>query len=301
MKNGSVLSSLQKVAYLLPVVLFGLALFFVHKELAPHKINNILHSIKHVPASVLAAAVALTILNYLVLTGYDFLALRYTGHKQIPTAKILVASLISYPISNNTGQSWASGGSVRYRFYSAWGIPGWDVMKISLFLTLTYFLGILTLGLGSSLLLPRFLLHPLKNPHSIHWLTAICAICLCGYWAMVVFWKKPIIFRDLEFRLPSISLSLGQTAIAALDIIISALVLWMFLRDHVSISFMVFLLVFVLAQFSGIISQVPGGIGVFESAFLWLMSAIHSSQYHQSVVGALFMFRITYYFPVMSG
>ena len=297
MKNDSALSSLRKAAYLLPLLLFGLALVLVHNEFELHNINHILRSIKLVPAGVLTAAIVLTIVNYLVLAGYDFLALRYTGHDHVPVSKILVASLISYPISNNTGQSWAAGGSVRYRFYSAWGIPGWDVMKISLFLTLTYFLGILTLGLGSSLLLPKFLLHPLKNPYSINLLTAICAICLGGYWTAVIFWKKPFIFKGLELSLPSLPMSLGQTVIAMLDIILSALVLWMLLLGHVKISFMAFLLVFVLAQFSGIISQVPGGIGVFESAFLWLMSAIHSTQYHHlSVVGALFLFRIIYYF-----
>jgi phosphatidylglycerol lysyltransferase len=297
MKNEPVLSFFRKVAYLLPLLLFGLALILIHKELKSHDIAHILHSIKLVPAGVLFAAIALTVVNYFVLTGYDFLALRYTGHNQVPVAKILVASLISYPISNNTGHSWASGGSVRYRFYSAWGIPGWDVMKISLFLTLTYFLGILTLGLGSSLLLPRFLLHPLKNPHMISWLTAICTVCLGGYWMAVIFWKKPLIFKGLELRLPSLPMTLGQTVIAALDIVLSALVLWMFLLGHVKISFMAFLLVFVIAQFSGIISQVPGGIGVFESTFLWLMSAVHSTQSnHLSLVGALFLFRITYYF-----
>jgi phosphatidylglycerol lysyltransferase len=297
MKNESVLSSLQKAAYLLPLFLFGLALVLVHKELASHNIDHILHSIKLVPAHILVAAIALTIVNYFILAGYDFLALRYTGHNQIPLSKILVASLISYPISNNTGQSWASGGSVRYRFYSAWGIPGWDVVKISLFLTLTYFLGILTLGLGSSLLLPKFLAHPLKNPHMISWLILFCTVCLGGYWTAVIFWKKPLIFRGVEFCLPSKSITLGQTFIAALDIIFSALVLWMFLSGHVKISFMAFLLVFILAQFSGIISQVPGGIGVFESTFLWLMSALHSTHFHHlSLVGALFLFRITYYF-----
>ena len=156
-------------------------------------------------------AIALTVVNYLVLAGYDYLAIRYTGHTQIPVTKILVASLISYPISNNTGQAWASGGSVRYRFYSAWGIPGWDIVKISLFLTLTYFLGILTLGLGSSLLLPRFLTHPLKNPHTISGLTTLCALCLGAYWLAVLFRKKPLAFKGLELRIPSIGMTLGQT------------------------------------------------------------------------------------------
>ena len=297
MKNGSILTSLQKLASLLPLFLFGMALILVHNELKSHNIDHILISIRQVPLHVLAAAIALTAANYLVLTGYDFLAIRYTGHTQIPLAKILVASLISYPISNNTGQAWASGGSVRYRFYSAWGIPGWDIVKISLFLTLTYFLGILTLGLGSSILLPRFLIHPLKNPHTISGLTALCAVCLGAYWLAVLFLKKPLTFKGLELRIPSIRMTLGQTLTAVIDIILAALVLWMFMAGRANISFMSFLLIFILAQFSGIISQVPGGIGVFESTFIWLMSSIHSThQYHLSLISALFLFRVVYFF-----
>ncbi|MCX5882859.1 MAG: hypothetical protein NTU74_13970, partial [Deltaproteobacteria bacterium] len=250
---------------------------------------------------ILAAAVVLTVFNYIVLAGYDLLALRYTGHDQIPVFKILAASLISYSISNNTGHAWAAGGSVRYRFYSAWGIPGWDVLKISLFLTVTYFLGILTLGLFSSLLLPKYLLHPIKNPQMIHWLTAICALSLGGYWTAVFFWKKPLTIKGVEFRLPSIVMTFGQTWIAAIDVVLSSLVLWVFLSGRVDISFTAFLLVFVLAQVAGVISQIPGGIGVFESAFLWLMSAVQSTHHHHlSLIGALFLYRTIYYFlPLM--
>ncbi|MEI6259393.1 MAG: hypothetical protein WCR46_05750 [Deltaproteobacteria bacterium] len=135
MKRESVLLNIQKAAHLLPLFLFGLALFIVHNELKTHHIDHVLQSVKGVPARILIAAVALTVLNYIVLAGYDLLALRYTGHGQIPVPKVLAASLISYAISNNTGHAWAAGGSVRYRFYSVWGIPGWDVLKISLFLT----------------------------------------------------------------------------------------------------------------------------------------------------------------------
>ncbi len=301
MKRESVLLVIRKAAHFLPLFLFGLALFLAHNELKTHHIDHIIQSVKGVPSGILSAAVALTVLNYLVLAGYDLLALRYTGHGKIPVSKILAASLISYAISNNTGHAWAAGGSVRYRFYSAWGIPGWDVLKISLFLTITYFLGILTLGLFSSLLLPKYLLHPLKNPQMIHWLTAICTLSLGGYWAAVFFWRKPLIIKGLEFRLPSVTMTFGQTLIAAIDIILSSLVLWVFLSGRVEISFTAFLLVFVLAQVAGVISQIPGGIGVFESAFLWLMSAVQSTHHHHlSLIGALFLYRTIYYFlPLM--
>jgi phosphatidylglycerol lysyltransferase len=296
MKRDSLLPSLQKLSYLLPLLLFGLALFIVHRQLGTRNFDQIVASVRAVPASVLAEAIALTIINYLLLGGYDLLALRYTGHRQVPLLKVLTAALISYPISNNTGQAWASGGSVRYRFYSAWGIPGWDVLKISLFLTLTYFLGVLALGLVSSLLLPVYVHQHIRQLHMIRLLAVICAVSLTGYWLAVIFWKKPLVIKGMEFRLPSAGITLGQTVIAAVDVILSSIILWVLLVGHVKISFITFILVFVIAQASGVISQIPGGIGVFESGFLWLMSGIHYSGHHLWLIGALFLYRIIYYF-----
>lgn len=302
MKRESSLIYFQKAANFLPLLLFCLALFLVHNELKSHHIHHIIHSIRSVPLGILSAAILLTVINYIVLAGYDILALRYTGHSRIPAAKVLAASLISYSISNNTGHAWASGGSVRYRFYSAWGVPGWDVLKISLFLTITYFLGILTLGWFSSLLLPGFVVHPVKNPDMIRGLTAVCSLPLAAYWMAVLFWKKPLILKGLEFRLPSARMTAAQTLIAAVDVVLSSLVLWVFLAGRTDMGFTVFLLVFVLAQVTGVVSQVPGGIGVFESAFLWMMSAIQPPHphHHLSLIGALFLYRTIYYFlPLM--
>lgn len=298
MKWESFWSFLHKASYLLPLTLFGLALYIVHKEMGAGNFQHVIVSIRAVPPSILAWAIVLTIINYLLLGGYDYLALRYTGHRQVPMGKILIASLISYPISNNTGHSWAAGGSVRYRFYSAWGIPGWDVLKISFFLTVTYLLGVLVLGLISSLLLPEYLPQSAGHLHLIRILTVICGTSLVAYWLAVIFWKKPLVIKGMELSLPSVGITVSQTLIAAADVLLSSLVMWVIIAGHVKISFMVFLLVFVIAQVSGVISQVPGGIGVFESAFLFLMSDIHSSGQHLHLwlIGALFLFRIVYYF-----
>ena len=69
MKRESVLFYFQKAAHLLPLFLFGLALFIVHNELKTHHIDHIFQSVKAVPLRILAMAVALTVFNYIVLAG----------------------------------------------------------------------------------------------------------------------------------------------------------------------------------------------------------------------------------------
>ncbi|PHS25681.1 MAG: hypothetical protein COA85_06790 [Robiginitomaculum sp.] len=289
------LSIVRKAAHVLPLLLFLAALIVVRHEIKVHQISDILGALKSVPLYIVLLAIGLTVFNYIVLAGYDYLALRYTGHK-IPLQKIALASLIGYAISNNTGHALATGGSVRYRFYSAWGVPGWDVLKISFFLGVTYMLGVLTLGLAGTLMLPAGIRFNIKNPELIEWIAIASSLALALYWLLVVFWRKPLAFKGFEFRLPSISMTISQTVVSSIDVILSSLVLWVLLKDYTDLNFITFLVIFVIAQVSGLISQVPGGIGVFESAFLWLMAAMLVPEQHLAVVSALILYRIVYYF-----
>ncbi|AMK78018.1 MULTISPECIES: bifunctional lysylphosphatidylglycerol flippase/synthetase MprF [Methylomonas] len=287
---------LQQISHWLPVLLFACALYIVHKQLAVHDLSDILATLKTTPMPIVFAALLLTVINYLVLAGYDWLALRFTGHSQIPLRKMIPAALLSYAISNNTGHAWAAGGSIRYRFYSKWGVPGWDILKISLFQAVTYLLGALSLGLVGSLILPHYLSSTIQEPTAIHWVSLICAISLLAYWGGVFLWRKPLLIKGFELHLPSPSMAFWQTLVASIDVVLSSLVLWVLLLNQVDIDFGAFLVVFVVAQVMGVISQVPGGIGVFESAFLWLMADMEAMDQHLVLISALLLYRVIYYF-----
>ncbi|MGZ5026699.1 MAG: hypothetical protein ACXV9T_05940 [Methylobacter sp.] len=107
---------IQKTIQLLPLALFACALYIVHNEIKAHDLSDILSSLQAMPVRTVFSAFALTVINYLVLAGYDWLALRFTGYSRIPLSKIVAPALLGYAISNNTGHAWAAGGSVRYRF-----------------------------------------------------------------------------------------------------------------------------------------------------------------------------------------
>ncbi|MGZ5607989.1 MAG: bifunctional lysylphosphatidylglycerol flippase/synthetase MprF, partial [Methylobacter sp.] len=287
---------IQKTIQLLPLALFACALYIVHNEIKAHDLSDILSSLQAMPVRTVFSAFALTVINYLVLAGYDWLALRFTGYSRIPLSKIVAPALLGYAISNNTGHAWAAGGSVRYRFYSKWGVPGWDVVKISLFQTITYLLGALSLGLIGSLLLPHYLANNVQEPQAIHWVSLVCAIALLVYWSAVLLWRKPLLIKGFELYLPSPRIAVWQTLVAGIDIVLSSVVLWVLLLGKVDIDFGAFVVVFVVAQVMGVISQVPGGLGVFESAFLWLMSDIEVTDQHLLLISALLLYRVIYYF-----
>lgn len=300
MNNQALNKFFQKFVHFLPAIVFICALLIVHKQLKDQDIDIILATLSTTTDWLIMFAFVLTLLNYIILAAYDGLALYFTGHTKIPLPKVIAAALLSYAISNNTGHAWAAGGSIRYRFYSKWGVPGWDILKISLFLAITYLLGALTLGFIGSLLLPYYSAHPGKTPDEIYWISLISGAVLLGYWAAVSYWRKPVRIKGIDLYLPSVSITVWQTVISSLDIILSSVVLWVLLVGKVDISFSGFVMVFVVAQVAGVISQVPGGIGVFEGTFLWLVSDIQGSDQHAALLGALLLFRLIYFiFPLV--
>jgi phosphatidylglycerol lysyltransferase len=296
MTNEALNKYSQKIVHFLPIMIFVCALFIVHNQLKDQDLDNIISTLRTTPMWIVSVAFVLTLLNYLILAAYDGLALYFTGHTKIPLPKVIAAALLSYAISNNTGHAWAAGGSIRYRFYAKWGVPGLDILKISLFLAITYLLGALSLGLVGSLLLPHYSSNAVQEPEAIYWTSVICGATLLGYWGAVWCWRKPVTIKGFELYLPSLTMTVWQTVVSSIDIILSSIVLWVLLLGKVDISFSGFVMVFVVAQVAGVISQIPGGIGVFEGTFLWLMSDIQGTDQHLVLIGALMLFRAIYFF-----
>ncbi len=277
-----------------PVVLFALALVVVQHELKHWQFAELSHSWRHVPWHLIAAAVVLTALNYGILVGYDLLALRFTGHR-VPLSRIVLTSFIGYGISNNTGHAWASGGSVRYRFYNDAGVPGRDVAKISLFLALTYIIGVLTLGLIGTALAPETERSVLGHAGIFNIMLGGSLAALLAYWTIIFGWRKPLRVKGVAIPLPSPSMALGQTIVSTLDVIAASLVLWVFVKDVPGLSFPAFLSIYAIASLLALVSQVPGGLGVFEGAFLWLAGPSVGTS-HPVIVAGLVLYRVIYYF-----
>ena len=55
-------------------------------------------------------------------------------------------SFLAYAISNNVGFAMLSGASVRYRFYTRWGVTAEELSRIVFSYSVTFWLGLLALG-----------------------------------------------------------------------------------------------------------------------------------------------------------
>ncbi|HUU33984.1 MAG TPA: YbhN family protein, partial [Vicinamibacterales bacterium] len=109
----------------LPVAI-GLAVFLAALEvlrLELHAVSwhELTGDVLATPLPYLALALAITALNYFVLAGYDVLAFEYIG-KAVPLGPLVGVSMLAYAVAHNVGFAMLSGASVRYRFYTRWGV-----------------------------------------------------------------------------------------------------------------------------------------------------------------------------------
>jgi len=276
---------------LIALVLFGVALWLLQRALNQYRYQDVAAYFRGLPPWQLLAALIATALAYGVATGYDWLALRYI-RRPLRWRQVGFAAALAYAFSNSVGLSLLASGSLRYRLYSSWGLTAVEVAKIVAFTTLTFWLGILTVG-GAVLAWDPLDLRtvPYLNLDT-HRLGLLMLALPLGY-VLVGSWRRQPLKLG-PWRLPAIRprLSLPQLAVGALDWLMASGVLYILMASLGPVSYGQVLSVFLIAQVVGLLSQVPGGLGVFESLVLLLLGHRLPAA---DLLGALLAYRVIYY------
>lgn len=286
---------LSKLTSLLSLFFFGLALWLLRAELRDFRYKDIILFFHNLPAHRVTMALAFTALSYVCLTGYDALALLYIG-KRIHYWKVALASFAGYAFSNTLGLPLFTGTPLRARLYSGWGMTAIDITRVVLFSYITFWLGFI--GLSGS----AFLLEPIAVPALLHLPMAsarpvgiLFLGLIAAFLVMSFVRKRPFTFKGLEFHVPRPPMAAAQIAIASLDWAFAATVLYALLPSSWSITYVHFLGIFLFAQVAGLLSHVPGGLGVFESMMVLLMPH-EAPRGEADLLAAMVAFRGVYYF-----
>ena len=243
----------------------------------------------------------LMVINYLILVGYDVLAIRWVG-AHLPLWKITWASFTSYVFSYNFGAT-LFGTSIRWRFYSAWGISLVKILELLLILGLTFWFGLFALA-GVI-----FVADPLKVPEDImrnhklwfsdtYWFGwALLAIAV-AYVGLAAFYRGTLKIWRWTIPVPPLKLTIYQIAIASADLMVAAAVLHAVLPPMESVSYFTTLGAFMLAFTISVLTHVPGGYGVFELTLIAFMPA----ELRLEIFAAILVFRVIYYWaPLLVG
>src|SRR6202047_2887996 len=218
---------LHKLGVAISVTVIGIACYVLYHMLRGIDTYEVIEAIKGPETHQLVLAALFVAAGYFTLTFYDLFAVRAIARNDIPSRVNALAAFTSYSIGHNVGASVFTGGAVRYRIYSNWGLNAIDVAKICFLAGLTFWLGTAAgLGVGVAL-------HP-QAASSIDqlppWLNRAVAVAiilaLIGY--VVWVWSQPrsVGRGPWTVVLPGGPLTLLQIAIGIVDLSFCALAMY---------------------------------------------------------------------------
>lgn len=283
---------LKKIVSWSGLFFFAVAAYMIYHQLSKYKLEDIKEALMSIPPHNLFWACMASFGGYVALSSYDFLAIKYIGRKLAPW-KWIFAGFIGFSVSNNAGHAIVSGGAIRYRLYTRWRFHASEIVRMVTFSGFTYLVACFFLIILGYFLTPNHAFGEGSVSHlTTVTVTIISAIGLLIYFGASLFYKKPIIIKEVEFDIPSFKMALAQVIIGGADILMASMVLYFSLIPFMDIPFDVFIGVFIIAQVLGVFSQVPGGLGVFEGLFLYIIPGDHNQAL---IFGALIAYRIIYY------
>lgn len=258
------------------------------REIDPAQIVTTLATM---PGWRIAIALVCTAASHLLLTFYDVLALRAVGAR-VPWRTAARAAFTSYTLSHNLGFAALTGGSARLRIYSAAGLRPTTVAQIVLIAGLAFWGGVASVAAVCLLLASRpvTLAGLVLSPLTAHIAGAAFAAVLAA--GLVLLEVRPALRERLArmVPLPTAPQALLMLGVAALDLALAAMALVVLLPALPPGDYPQIYLAYALAIIAGLLTHVPGGIGVFEAMFL---SSLPESG--PAEVAAVIAYRAIYY------
>jgi uncharacterized membrane protein YbhN (UPF0104 family) len=231
---------------------------------------------------------------FCTLTFYDYFALQTIGKKHVPYRIAAMSSFTSYSIGHNIGATVFTGGAIRFRIYSDYGLTAIDVAKICFLSGLTFWLGnLLVLGFAMAW-------HPWAAtamdllPPAVNRLIALG--CLAGIaiymtWLVTGKQRRELGQNGWKVILPSARLTLLQMLIGVVDLGFCAVAMYLLMPADPGVDFVSLAVVFILATLLGFASHAPGSLGVFDAAMLVALPQFGKEQ----LVATLLVFRLLYF------
>ncbi|MNJ15027.1 Phosphatidylglycerol lysyltransferase [compost metagenome] len=288
----------QPISLAVTLLLFTIALIACRHLLSELDIYALHDSLLAVPPAALTGAVLATVVGFIILLGYEWSASRYAG-VQLPLQTLAMGGFSAFAIGNAIGLSLLSGGSVRYRLYARQGVAAAEVARMTLFASLSLGCALPPLAALATLSNLSAAAAALHLPQA---LLAAIALAVLGLALLLMYGlyrrrlpEQPLADNLLvrigrrTLRLPGARLTFLQLLITALDVAAAATVLYLLLPD--APPFGAFLLVYLLALAAGVLSHVPGGVGVFEAV---LLAAFADQLGAAPLAAALLLYRLIY-------
>ncbi len=280
------------ISVAISLAILAVAGFTLYQLLYDADFGKVASALKSQPLDRIAIAGAFVVAGYITLTFYDLFALHTIGRRKVPYSVAALASFTSFTIGHSLGAAVVTGGLIRLRIYSAWGLTVVDVAKIALVTGMTFWLGNALLLGGATMYAPEAATAVDHLPSSINRAIGLSGLVAIGCYLVWLAPKSRAIGRaGWRIVLPNLRLSLVQTGIGALDLALVTIAMYTLLPSDPIVPFSTILVVFLIAALLGTVSHAPGGLGVIEATML-----IGLPQFQrEELLAALLTFRAVYF------
>jgi phosphatidylglycerol lysyltransferase len=279
------------ISPLISFVIFIVVALIIRRALADVSLNELIAELDHLSRTKIIVAVLCTIGGYAALVGYDWGALRYL-QRALPLPLLALSSFCGCAVSNTAGWNLITGTSVRYRFYAAHGLTLVDATRVTLIAAMGYAFGMIVVGATALVCYPELLTGYTGIPPS--WPRSIGAGMLAAaatFLALTFVRKEPLFLGRRKLRLPSGKIALSQLLFSVLDIFFTGACLYILLPEP-PLPLLSFLAINAIGIAIGMLSHIPGGLGIFEGIVLL---TLQDSLPTESIAAGLIVFRGIYY------
>lgn len=272
--------------------------YLLYRELRGISLAEIGGSLAAIPAHRFVLAALATLVAYAALAWYDRIALLHLGVTHISVFFVSVCSFTTYALSHNIGASVFSGAVVRYRAYTAKGLSAAQVAVLVALCSFTFGLGTILLGGFVLVALPDtltrlqgYLPAILTNPATARTLGAVLLGAVALYVIGSLLRLRPLTVRAFKLEYPRPPVMVRQIIAAPLELLGAAGIIYFALPEANNPGFLVVLAVFLASFSAALVSNAPGGLGVFELVFVIAMPDME----RPSIIAALLVFRMFYF------
>ncbi|MGI9401346.1 MAG: bifunctional lysylphosphatidylglycerol flippase/synthetase MprF [Rhizobiaceae bacterium] len=279
------------VAYILPLAVIIIALFVLHDLVSDVSWAEVKADLVEAKFQTLLLAFAATLVSFAGISSYDVLATRHLAPDKVPAHIAFLTGASGNAISNLLGVSYITGTALRYRVYSSLGLEiptiagvlaiAWTAFWLALMLVIGVLLIMHPVGLSTVL--------PLSETVE----TVIGIGVLATLLALLVILAKRNTFSygEYTFSLPSHRIAGLLIFAGMVDLVGSALALYVLMPADLVQSFPYFFVIYTAAVGLGLMSHSPGGLGVFEATMIAGLGAAGRSD----VLAALLLYRVIYF------
>jgi uncharacterized membrane protein YbhN (UPF0104 family) len=259
--------------HVIPFVLLGAAAYILWREFNEISLSDVTAAMGAWGRRAIMVALALSASSFLLMGIVEWFGLRWAGAR-VPMVSALYGSFMASGVAHTLGANLLVSGAIRARFYSRYEVSLRQVAAATLFNGFAFAAGLSTLA-GLGLLLAghkEIAATRIANPVA----DGLGVLLLAGvatYVGACALLKRPLSGFGPSVTLPSARLALLQLSIGALDNAVAASILWTLLPRG-STGYLSFVGAYAPSVVAGLVSHVPGGVGVFEGSLSALLAQV---------------------------